>query len=105
MTALAWLIPLLPFLAFGLIVFFGRRLPGQGAYVALGALPPPAVFPLLLFFRLLGGAAPIHSTINWLVLGQQPLALGIQVDAPTAAMLLVVTVGGARIFLYSVGDL
>src|SRR3989337_1750192 len=103
MTALAWLIPLLPFLAFGLIVFFGRRLPGQGAYVAIGALLAAAVFSLLLFFRLLGGAAPIHSTINWLVLGQQPLALGIQVDALTAVMLLGVSVVGSMIFIYSVG--
>src|SRR3990172_6894018 len=103
MTALAWLIPLLPFLAFWLIVFFGRRLPGQGASVAIGALLAAAVFSLLLFFRLLGGAEPIHSTINWLVLGQQPLALGIQVDALTAVMLLVVTVVGSMIFIYSVG--
>src|SRR3990172_9442802 len=103
MTALAWLIPLLPFLAFGLIVFFGRRLPGQGASVAIGALLAAAGFSLLLFFRLLGGAEPIHSTINWLVLGQQPLALGIQVDALTAVMLLVVTVVGSMIFIYSVG--
>jgi len=103
MTALAWLIPLLPFLAFGLIVFFGRRLPGQGASVAIGALLAAAVFSLLLFFRLLGGAEPIRSTINWLVLGQQPLALGIQVDALTAVMLLVVTVVGSMIFIYSVG--
>src|SRR3972149_3841758 len=103
MTALAWLIPLLPFRAFWLIVFGGRRLPGQGASVAIGALLAAAVFSLLLFFRLLGGAEPIHSTINWLVLGQQPLALGIQVDALTAVMLLVVTVVGSMIFIYSVG--
>src|SRR3990170_4322699 len=99
MTALAWLIPLLPFLAFGLIVFFGRRLPGQGASVAIGALLAAAVFSLLLFFRLLGGAEPIRSTINWLVLGQQPLALGIQVDALTAAMLLLVLADNF-LFLY-----
>ena len=38
MLETAWLIPVLPFLAFWLIIFFGRRLPGEGAYVAIGAI-------------------------------------------------------------------
>jgi len=102
-TFLAWLIPLLPFLAFWLILFFGRRLPGQGAYVAIGAMLASAVLALGVFFRLLGEAAPLRSTLEWLVLGAQPLALGIQVDALGAVMLLVVTVVGSAIFIYSVG--
>ncbi|MDQ7851003.1 MAG: NADH-quinone oxidoreductase subunit L [Armatimonadota bacterium] len=101
-TFLAWLIPLLPFLAFWVIVFFGRRLPGQGAYVAIGAMLTSAVVALAVFSRVLGGALP-RSTLDWLVLGGRHLALGIQVDALGAVMLLVVTVVGSAIFIYSVG--
>src|SRR3972149_5122498 len=70
MTALAWLIPLLPFLAFGLIVFFGRRLPGQGAYVPIGALLAAAVFSLLLFSGSPGWAALPPSVLGgaWFIL-------------------------------------
>ncbi len=102
-TSLAWLIPLFPFLAFWLIVFFGRRLPGQGAYVAIGAMLASAVLALGVFLQVLGGAGPLRSTLEWLVLGGRPLALGIQVDALGAVMLLVVTVVGSAIFIYSVG--
>ncbi len=102
MTALLWLVPLLPLLAFGLIIFFGRRLPGQGAYVAIGAMLGAAVLSLVLFARVLGGAA-LHSTVNWLLLGDTALALGLRVDPLTAVMLLVVTVVGSMIFIYSVG--
>src|SRR5438874_861565 len=35
MLQVAWLIPLLPFIAFWVILFRGRRLPGEGAYVAI----------------------------------------------------------------------
>ena len=37
MIEFAWLIPLLPVVAFALIIAFGRKLPGEGAYVAIGA--------------------------------------------------------------------
>jgi len=103
MVAIAWLIPLLPFLAFWLIIFFGRRLPGRGAYVAIGAMLLAAVFSLRLFVALASGADPVHSRIDWLVLGERAMAVGIQVDALTTVMLLVVTVVGSMIFIYSVG--
>jgi NADH-quinone oxidoreductase subunit L len=100
---MAWLIPLLPFLAFWLIIFFGRRLPGRGAYVAIGAMLLAAAASLRFFILLAGGGEPVHSRVDWLVLGDRALAVGIQVDALTSVMLLVVTVVGSMIFIYSVG--
>ena len=34
----AWLIPSLPMTAFFLIVFFGKKLPGKGAEIGIGAV-------------------------------------------------------------------
>ncbi len=103
MVITAWIIPLLPFLAFWLILFFGRRLPGRGAYVAIGAMLLAALASFRLFLHLAGGGEPLHSRLDWLVLGERALAVGIQVDALTTVMLLVVTVVGSMIFIYSVG--
>ena len=48
MLNLAWLITLFPLAAFVLIVWRGRRLPGEGAYIAAGSaitedVPPGAL--------------------------------------------------------------
>ncbi|MDR7521873.1 MAG: NADH-quinone oxidoreductase subunit L [Armatimonadota bacterium] len=103
MRELAWLIPLFPFAAFGLIVAFGRRLPGQGAYVAVGSLAIAAVLSLGIFAEMLTGAGPLDHNVRWMVLGSLPLDLGVQVDPLTTVMLLVVTVVGSMIFIYSIG--
>ncbi|MBI3998344.1 MAG: NADH-quinone oxidoreductase subunit L, partial [Armatimonadetes bacterium] len=103
MAELAWLIPLLPFVAFGLIIFFGRRLPGQGSSVAIGALLAAALLSLGLFFQRLGHAEPVDLNLRWMVLGDAPLVLGLRVDPLATVMLLVVTVVGSAIFIYSIG--
>jgi len=102
MAQYAWIIPVLPFIAFWLIVFFGRRLPGEGAYVAIGAMLIDAMLSVGLLVQALGGA---HYQANfvWAVLGNRPLELGYQIDPLTAVMLNVVTVVGSLIFIYSVG--
>jgi len=98
----AWLIPVLPFLAFWLIVFFGRRLPGQGAYVAIGAIGIDALLSLAILAQVLGGAR-YQANLVWATLGDRPLTVGYQLDPLTAVMLFVVTVVGSLIFIYSVG--
>jgi len=102
MLAYAWVIPLLPFLAFWLIVFFGRALPGQGAYVAIGALGIDALLALGILGQVLRGAS-YEANLVWAVLGDRALEVGYQVDPLTAVMLIVVTVVGSLIFVYSVG--
>jgi len=102
MLAYAWIIPLLPFLAFWLIVFFGRALPGQGAYVAIGALLIDALFSIGILAQVLGGAT-YEANLVWAVLGNRTLEVGYQIDPLTAVMLIVVTVVGSLIFIYSVG--
>jgi NADH-quinone oxidoreductase subunit L len=102
MLAYAWIIPLLPFIAFWLIIFFGRRLPGEGAYVAIGAMVIDALLAVAILGQVLRGAA-YEANFAWALLGDRPLEIGFQVDPLTAVMLIVVTVVGALIFIYSIG--
>ncbi len=103
MLQVAWLIPLLPFLAFWLILFWGRRLPGEGAYVAIGALGLSGLISLVILGQTIAGAAPYSDRLSLGMLGTRPLEIGYAVDALTAVMLFVVTVVGSLIFVYSTG--
>src|SRR3990170_600298 len=98
----AWLIPVFPFLAFALITAFGRRLPGQGAYVAIGAMTLSALWSLGILAR---GTEGAHFEANTVVatLLNRPLEVGYTIDGLTAVMLFVVTVVGTLIFVYSIG--
>ncbi|MGQ0568830.1 MAG: NADH-quinone oxidoreductase subunit L [Armatimonadota bacterium] len=103
MVELAWLIPIFPLAAFGLIVAFGQRLPGRGSYVAVAAIALSALISIGIFVQMLGHAVPYEANVRWMLLGQLPLDLGIRVDQLTTVMLLVVTVVGSMIFIYSIG--
>ncbi|HEY6103579.1 MAG TPA: NADH-quinone oxidoreductase subunit L, partial [bacterium] len=102
MSEAAWLIPVLPFLAFWLIIFFGRRLPGEGAYVAIGAMLVDAVWSLALLVQSLLGRT-YEANLVWAVMGGRTIEIGYQIDPLTAVMLNVVTVVGSLIFIYSIG--
>ncbi len=98
----AWLIPVFPFVAFALITAFGRRLPGQGAYVAIGAMVLSALWSLGILGRV---GEDTHYEANAVIatLLNRPLEVGYAIDGLTAVMLFVVTVVGTLIFIYSVG--
>src|SRR3989454_709970 len=96
------LIPLLPFLAFWLIVFRGRRLPGEGAYVAVGALALSGLLSLVILGQVMFGGR-YQASMVWAALGDRTLTVGYAVDPLSAVMLFVVTVVGSLIFVYSIG--
>jgi NADH-quinone oxidoreductase subunit L len=98
----AWLIPVLPFLAFWLVIFFGRRLPGEGAYVAVGAMVVDAFWSVLILGQSLAGRT-FEANLVWAVMGGRAIEIGYQIDPLTAVMLNVVTVVGSLIFIYSIG--
>jgi NADH-quinone oxidoreductase subunit L len=103
MVELAWLIPVLPLAAFALITAFGRRLPGEGAYVAIAGIALSALISIGIFIQGLAGVGPYEANLRWMPFGTFPLDLGIRVDNLTTLMLLVVTVVGSMIFIYSIG--
>lgn len=109
MIELAWLIPLLPVLAFVLIIAFGRKLPGQGAYVAIGGMLLSLAMSLVIAAQwfLLGASEAHHGlysvTVPWLSAGRTMIDMGFSVDALSVVMLIVVTVVSSMIQIYSVG--
>ena len=114
LLSLAILIPLCPLLAFFAIVFFGRKLPRQGAGVALGAMVVAFTLMLLVNGAWLSrlaqqNAVPFEKSLLWLRLGAAPglqnvsLSAGYLVDSATAVLLFVVTAVGSLIFWFAMG--
>ena len=107
MTEYAWLIPLIPVLAFALIIAFGRRLPGEGAYVAIAAMLASLGMSVVLagqwFARVAGleHVEPFSRSVNWMP--GLNVNMGYSVDALSCIMLLVVTVVASMVMIYSVG--
>ena len=95
-------IPLFPFLAFLINIFWGRRLKAASAYVAVLACVLSFLFAVntLLGFQAGEGSYQLGT---WLLLNGKPLDFGILVDPLTVMMLLIVTFIGTFILIYSIG--
>lgn len=101
-----WLIPVLPVVAFALIIAFGRKLPGQGAYVAIAAMLASFVVAVSVAAKwLLGGVheGPFSVTVPWMPAGNVTIDMGFSVDALSCVMLMVVTIVASMVMIYSVG--
>ena len=104
----AWLIPLLPLAAFGLILLTGRKGPGQGAYIAIAGIVSSFVLSMLVIAYTIGGAlghefVPFAHSVPWVSIGDMHIRMGFVVDQLTAMMLLVVTVVASLVQIYSIG--
>ena len=102
-TGFAWVITALPLLAFFVIVFFGRRMPGRGAEVGITAVGIGLVLSLLVLLHFAQGGEATERSISWFELGPLTLRLGQLVDGLTAVMLVVVTLVSLCVQVYSVG--
>jgi len=97
------LIPLLPFLAAVLLLFFGRRLGKASAAVALLALLGSFLLSVRLFLKFLTTQHPIHASLEWLPFAGSTMQMGFLADPLSITLCLVVTVIGWLILFYSVG--
>ena len=104
-----WLILLLPLLslliiAFILRPFFNHR-PKLGGYVTIGAIGISCVLSFWVLATVLG--APGHKLdmpdIQWVLIGDLSISVGLLVDSLTAVMLVVVTVISLMVQIYSQG--
>ena len=115
---LMWLVPLLPFLAFFVILFFGRKMPDKGHWVGIGAVALGLLLSLLGFFELAGGKAAVEKSWTWFQLGGSEgsagalqsggaegtiLELGMRFDFLTAVMFVIVTAISLLVQIYSTG--
>jgi NADH-quinone oxidoreductase subunit L len=104
-----WLIPVFPFLAFGLIALFTNRWNGLSHWVAIGALLISVVMGMIVVFNAVGegghhmGEHPFADSEAWLPTGDTFMLMGVAVDPLTAMTLFFVLVTLLAIFVYSVG--
>lgn len=104
---LIWLIPLLPLLAFGLIVLFTNRWKGVSHTIAIAGAGLSWFVGMVVFVRALGvehlAETPLGSAINWLPVGDTWLQIGVVIDPVSAVTLFFVAWTILMIFVYSVG--
>jgi len=102
-----WLIPALPLLAAGMTALMPQRVKKPAAALAIGSMAGGFLLALCAFAATLGGdgqgAFRESFNFNWLQFGGQWLQLGWVLDPLTAVMLVMVTLVGMLIFIFSVG--
>jgi NADH-quinone oxidoreductase subunit L len=99
---LMWLVPLLPFLAFFVILFFGKRLPGHGHSLGIAAVAIAFVISLIGFAELASGAAEVTRAWTWFEFGGGlKLEFGMTYDFLCALMFVVVTFISLLVQIYS----
>ncbi len=113
MLDLIWLIPLLPFIGFLVNVLVIARLPDAAnrerlaGYIASGAVGAAAVVALLATFALAGlpeEARHAHTALwTWIATGDLNVTFGLWFDPLSAVMVLLVTIVGTLIHIYSIG--
>jgi len=102
-AAYAWLVPTLPLAAFALLTAFGRSLRTTGAWVAITASLGSLVLALLIAGERLAGAEDYSQSFEWLAFGTATLHIGIDVTSLTSLMMVIVTVVGFLVNVYSYG--
>ncbi len=104
-TQLPLTIMLLPLAAFLLLIFFGRRLPRNGDWLATGLMSVALVlsFTVLIAKLTLHPHETLSSTFSWVVIGSESVDFGIMIDNLAAVMLAVVTLVSTLVHLFSIG--
>ncbi|WP_340818910.1 F420H2 dehydrogenase subunit FpoL [Methanolobus sp. WCC4] len=96
----AFLIPVLPALAFVLTFFLGKKLPNGGSIIPITAIAISFVISLLITLKLLANPEEVVSqSYSWFAM----LNIGILVDPLAAVMLTMVTFASLLIHIYSTG--
>jgi NADH-quinone oxidoreductase subunit L len=100
-----WLIPFLPLLAAGLCALAKQPQRVFAASLAIGAMGLSFLLSCAAFVSTLQGEGMFRQTRNfdWFDLGTTTLQLGFVLDPLSAVMLVMVTLVGLLIFIYSVG--
>ncbi len=105
-----WMIPIIPVVAFALIIFFGKRMPLKGSEFGIASMVGALVFSAgaaYEWIQRVNGAAeeayvePIIKTWTWWQNGGVRLNIGQHVDGLTVAILVVVAFISTLVQLYS----
>ena len=101
---LLWLIPAIPLVASLIILLLGPSRRKAAATLAIAGQAAAFILALLAFLPTLAtpGFRAVHN-ITWFTFGEQALRIGWVLDPLTAVMLMMVTLVGLWIFVFSVG--
>ncbi|RPJ30258.1 MAG: NADH-quinone oxidoreductase subunit L, partial [Planctomycetaceae bacterium] len=107
MLSLLWLVPALPLTGFLILVVGGRRLPPRAvAAVGVGSVCLSAVIAILVsathYWLAPEGAAYTQTLWEWMRVGDFAPSVAFSLDALSLTMMVVVTVVGLLIHVYSV---
>ena len=103
-----WLVPALPVVASGIIAILKQPRRKAASGLAMGSLAISLVLALVAFGHVLAGwahGAAVRETVNftWIRVGAANVELGWVLDPLAAVMLVMVTLVGLLIFIYSTG--
>lgn len=103
---LAWLIPIVPAIAFLLIAFITKKFKRISALIAIAGMFLSFIFSLGVFYDVIASGVsinqPIEYAVSWLTVPIS-IAAGVLIDPLTAVMLLIVTFIGLMVEIYSWG--
>jgi len=102
MVSMAHLIPIFPFLAFLINIFFGKQLKEKAAWVSIVACAISFMVSVMVFQQYQAGHGSYPLT-TWITLHGAPLVFGVMVDGLSVMMLLVVSLVATLIKIYSIG--
>ena len=104
-TQIPLTILLLPLLGFILLIFFGKKLPRQGDWLASGLMLTSLILSLVLLVTKLSSVPneSISANFEWAVVGSQTISFGIMIDNLAAIMLVVVTLISTLVHFFSMG--
>jgi NADH-quinone oxidoreductase subunit L len=101
LVTLSLLVLFLPLLSFALLIFFGKRLPRQGDWIA-NILIFACLFISIFIFINTGSGDKIIAQGTWFSLGIFKVDLGISIDNLSVVMMMVVCLISAMSHLFSV---
>ena len=104
MVNLSLLILFLPLVSFIILIFFGKKLPRQGDWIAIGSIVTTFFLALYLFIQMILVYEPNFShgaSFSWIDLGAFKIELGILIDNLTIIMLLIVTLVSSCTHIFS----
>lgn len=105
MLRLLWLIPVLPLIAAGVIALARQRQRALASGLAIGSMAISTLLAFAAFISTLGSEAGARQVYNfrWFEMGSTAVQLGWVLDPLTAVMLVMVSLVGTLIFVYSHG--
>jgi len=98
----AYLIALMPALAFGIVLALGRRAPGGGAYLPIASLAVGALWSIYLWFGIQNGAPLPEGSFLWAA-GSVSIDFGFRIDGGGAVTLFMVSFVAMLIVTYAQG--